>query len=199
MGRPPRHSADDLLDAAVGLFAASGARAVTMSAVARAAGAPSGSVYHRFADRPALLAGMWLRTVQRFHQDYFAILRQDPPVEAAAAATAHVVRWCRANPEQAQVLYAGKRTFGYHEWSPENQTAAKQTDQNLEAAWRGLLRRLRPATGRGTDELLLALIDLPYAAVRRHLEQGKAPPPRTIGLVARAVRTLLTCQGTADV
>jgi AcrR family transcriptional regulator len=197
VGRPPRHREDDLLDAAVRLFATAGARAVTMAAVARAAGAPSGSIYHRFADRPALLAATWLRTVGRFHQDYLPILTQEPPVEAAVAATGHVIRWCRAHPDEAQVLYSGRRALGESDWSAANKAAAEQTDRNLEDAWRALLRRLRPLTGRRTDELLLVLIDLPYGALRRYLEQGEAPPARTIELVARAARTLLTSGGEA--
>ncbi|MBB2934213.1 AcrR family transcriptional regulator [Amycolatopsis bartoniae] len=197
MGRPPRHGEDELLDAAVRLFAEGGARAVTMAAVAREAGAPSGSVYHRFADRSSLLAALWLRTVQRFHSGYLPVLAEEPPIEAAIRSTSYVIRWSRDHLEETQVLYAGKRAFGEAEWSAEHHAAAKETDQNLEHAWRGLLRRLRPATGQRTDELLLVLVDLPYGALRRYLEQGQAPPARTIDLVARAARTLLS-GGEAD-
>ncbi|HVV12844.1 helix-turn-helix domain-containing protein [Amycolatopsis sp.] len=198
MGRPPRHTVDDLLDAAVRLFAEGGVRAVTMSAVAREAGAPSGSVYHRFPDRPALLAALWLRTVERFHAEYLAILENGTAAEAAIASTAHVVRWCRAHPGEAHVLNAGRRAFDDQAWSPEQRVAAKQTDQNLETAWRRLVRELRPMTGQGTDDLLLVLIDLPYAAVRRHLERGELPSSRTVEAVARAARTLLTAEGAID-
>ena len=48
MPRPAIFTLDELLDAAAALLAADGPSAVTMSAVARAAGAPSGSMYHRF-------------------------------------------------------------------------------------------------------------------------------------------------------
>jgi AcrR family transcriptional regulator len=44
MPRPARFTLDELLDAAAALLAADGASAVTMSAVARAADAPSGSM-----------------------------------------------------------------------------------------------------------------------------------------------------------
>ncbi|MCG7527704.1 TetR/AcrR family transcriptional regulator, partial [Streptomyces sp. OfavH-34-F] len=72
MARPPRFSTEQLLDAAVPLAAASGPAGVTMSAVAQATGAPSGSVYHRFPGRDALLAEVWLRTVERFQDGWFA-------------------------------------------------------------------------------------------------------------------------------
>ena len=54
MPRPAIFTLDELLDAAAALLAADGPSAVTMSAVARAAGAPSGSMYHRFPTRAAL-------------------------------------------------------------------------------------------------------------------------------------------------
>lgn len=99
MARPPRFDTDQLLDAAVALAAAGGPAAVTMSAVAQAVGAPSGSVYHRFAGRPALLAEVWLRTVERFQRGYLAVLDGEPdPHRAARAGSRYVVAWSRENP-----------------------------------------------------------------------------------------------------
>ncbi|NEE35160.1 helix-turn-helix transcriptional regulator, partial [Streptomyces sp. SID7982] len=86
MARPPRFDSDQLLDAAVRLAADGGPAAVTMSAVAQAVGAPSGSVYHRFAGRPALLAEVWLRTVERFQEEYTHSLDQEPDPHRAARA-----------------------------------------------------------------------------------------------------------------
>ena len=67
MPRPASFTLDELLDAAAALLAADGPAAVTMSAVARAAGAPSGSMYHRFPTRAALCGELWIRTEERFH------------------------------------------------------------------------------------------------------------------------------------
>ncbi|MBE1574111.1 TetR/AcrR family transcriptional regulator [Amycolatopsis roodepoortensis] len=192
MGRPPRHTADDFLDAAVRIFATEGAAGVTMSAVAREVGAPSGSIYHRFPGRPALLAAVWLRTVTRFQQGYLEALEQEPVTEAAVEAAAQVVRWCRANPAEGKLLYGGASALGVDDWSAEDRARVDAANQRLDAAITKVLRRLRPLTGRNTDELMLALVDLPYAAVRRHLDRGEAPPPRTVDLVARTTRTLLT-------
>ncbi|MFF8264165.1 helix-turn-helix domain-containing protein [Streptomyces virginiae] len=68
MARPPRFDTGQLLDAAVRLAAVGGPASVTMSAVAQAVGAPSGTVYHRFTGRTALLAEVWLCTVERFQE-----------------------------------------------------------------------------------------------------------------------------------
>ncbi|GAB3735923.1 TetR/AcrR family transcriptional regulator [Amycolatopsis oliviviridis] len=192
MGRPPRHTADDFLDAAVRIFAAEGVTGVTMSAVAREVGAPSGSIYHRFPGRPALLAAVWFRTLTRFQQGYLEALEQEPATEAAVEAAAQVVRWCHAYPAEGKLLYSGDRALGVDDWSAEDRARAADANHRLDAAITKVVRRLRPLTGRSTDELMLALVDLPYAAVRRHLDRGQAPPPRTVDLVARTTRTLLS-------
>ncbi|MFE5505475.1 TetR/AcrR family transcriptional regulator [Amycolatopsis japonica] len=192
MGRPPRHTADDFLDAAVRIFATEGAAGVTMSAVAREVGAPSGSIYHRFPGRPALLAAVWLRTLDGFQRGYLEALEQEPAVEAAVEAAAQVVRWCRAHPAEAKLLYGGDRALGVDDWSAEDRARVEAANHRLDTAITKVLRKLRPLTGRSTDELMLALVDLPYAAVRRHLDRGEAPPPRTVDLVTRTTRTLLT-------
>lgn len=194
MGRPRRHSVDDLLDAAAGLFADGGARAVTMSAVAKAAGAPSGSLYHRFGDRPSLLAALWARTVDRFQAGYLQALHTTPPVDGAVAAVAHAVQWCRENPAQAHVLHAGKRAFDAHTWSGDDRTAIANSERELESGLEAACRSLRTATNRSTDELLLVLVDLPYATVRRHLNKGETPPPQTVTTATTAARTLLAPQ-----
>ncbi|WP_181772864.1 TetR/AcrR family transcriptional regulator [Amycolatopsis pittospori] len=191
MGRPPQHTPDDFLDAAIRIFAAKGVAGVTMSAVAREVGAPSGSIYHRFPGRPALLAAVWLRTVTGFQQGYLEALDRDPPVEAAIEAAAQVVRWCRAHPAEGKLLYAGNRALGVDDWPPEDRDRADKANRRLETAIGKAVRELRAITGRSTDELMLALVDLPYAAVRRHLDRGESPPPRTVDLVARTTRTLL--------
>src|SRR5258705_11938151 len=66
MPRPALFTVDELLDAAAALLAADGPAAVTMSAVARAANAPSGSMYHRFPAPAALCGELWIRTAGRF-------------------------------------------------------------------------------------------------------------------------------------
>ncbi|EMD22074.1 TetR/AcrR family transcriptional regulator [Amycolatopsis azurea] len=192
MGRPPRHTADDFLDAAVRIFAAEGVAGVTMSAVAREVGAPSGSIYHRFPGRPALLAAVWFRTLTGFQQGFLEALEREPVTEAAVEAAAQVVRWCRAYPAEGKLLYGGARALGIDDWTSEDRARAEDANRRLDAAIAKVVRRLRPLTGRTTDELMLALVDLPYAAVRRHLDRGEAPPPRTVDLVVKATRTLLT-------
>ncbi|MGP4019431.1 TetR/AcrR family transcriptional regulator [Saccharopolyspora sp. 5N708] len=191
MGRPPRHDADRLLDAAVALVAETGPRGVTMAAVARAAGAPSGSVYHRFPDQAALLSGLWLRTASRFQEGFFAAL-DGPPPEAAVAAARYVVEWCRAHPDEARVLLAGAGAFGAAEWSQEARDRLATGHAQVEQALADLAQQLGRTDERGLSRVVLAVVDLPYAVVRRYLGRGKAVPALEVGTVADAVRDLLS-------
>ncbi|WP_158887723.1 TetR/AcrR family transcriptional regulator [Amycolatopsis anabasis] len=188
MGRPPTHTTDNFLDAAIAIFAEDGVRGVTMTAVARRTGAPSGSIYHRFPDRAALLAAVWLRTVHRFHTGFLEALDHEPALEAAENAAKHTIAWCRKHPQEAAILYTGKRAFSPDDWSPKDIKESNATDKTLQNALQTMAGRLKPAT---QDEVLLALVDLPYAVARRHLANGQPPPPRAVDLVARTARSIL--------
>jgi AcrR family transcriptional regulator len=190
MGRPARHDADRLLDAAVALAAEAGPRGVTMAAVARAAGAPSGSVYHRFPDQAALLSALWLRTVSRFQDGVFAAL-DAPPQEAAVAVARHVVEWCRDRPDEAQVLLAGPGAFGAADWSDDARDRLAAANAQVEKALADLARRLGRTGERERSRVVLAVVDLPYAVVRRYLGRGQPIPALEVGTVAEAVRDLL--------
>ena len=56
MGRPPKFTVDDMLDAAADLLVDGGLPALTATGVARHLRAASGSVYHRFGTRDELAA-----------------------------------------------------------------------------------------------------------------------------------------------
>ncbi|MCI2422573.1 TetR/AcrR family transcriptional regulator [Saccharopolyspora sp. K220] len=190
MGRPPQHDADRLLDAAVALVAETGPRGVTMAAVARAAGAPSGSVYHRFPDQAALLSALWLRTAFRFQEGFFAAL-DGQPQEAAVAAARYVVKWCRAHPDEAKVLLAGAGAFGAAEWAESARDRLAAGNAQVEQALADLAQRLGRTDARGHSRVVLAVVDLPYAVVRRYLVRGDPIPALEVGTVADAVRDLL--------
>jgi len=182
MPRPTLHSSDDLLDAAAGLIAAGGPAGVSMASVAKAAGAPSGSLYHRFPSRGALLGGLWLRTVTRFQAGFVAALAAQDPHAACAAAARHVVRWSRRHPGEAGLLLRGPEDFGPAEWPEETRARVAAARRDLEAA----LKRVEG----DLDRVVLVTVDIPYAVVRRHLRRG--PVPRSAeSLVADAVGALL--------
>lgn len=192
MARPPRFDTGRLLDAAVRLAAAGGPAAVTMSAVAQAVGAPSGSVYHRFAGRSALLAEVWLRTVEDFQAGYLAALDADPDSRRAARAAArHVVAWSRAHPPEATLLLHGAEEFGRAGWSEEHRERGDRGNQRVYGALGALGEALGVTGPQGQDRIALALIDLPLAVVRRHLRAGRELPPHAEDLAEECTATLL--------
>ncbi|WP_410674155.1 hypothetical protein [Amycolatopsis sp. cmx-4-68] len=59
---------------------------------------------------------------------------------------------------------------------------------------RRLVTDLRTATGRETAEILLIVVDLPYAAVRRYLAADREVPATLEDIVERAIRSALTTE-----
>lgn len=60
MVRLARYSADAIVQAAIALTAEGGPSAASMAAIAQKIGAPTGSLYHRFDSRAAILATGWV-------------------------------------------------------------------------------------------------------------------------------------------
>jgi AcrR family transcriptional regulator len=190
MGRPAKHDAEKLLDAAAAIVAAERPAAVTMVAVARRAGVPSGSLYHRFPTRPALMGELWLRTVRRFQVGWLEALRGDEPIAALVAAARHVVAWSRRNRDEAWLLLHGANEFAQADWPAATRRAIEQQQRDAEAA----LRAVATALGGGRDTLdrvILAVVDIPYAVVRRRLRAGDPISRRAEALVEESVRALI--------
>ena len=140
MPRPARYSVDTLLDVAAELLAAEGPSAVTMSAVARAAGAPSGSVYHRFPTRAALCGELWVRTEERFQEALIDALSEDrdDAQQRCVAGALRIVQWCRENSTEAQVLLAGPHELGLGDWPDPIAGRRKRLQRKLRKAMAGL-------------------------------------------------------------
>lgn len=184
MPRPARFTLDELLDAAAALLAADGPSAVTMSAVARAAGAPSGSMYHRFPTRAALCGELWIRTEERFHAGFTAALSMSTdPQEKCVAAARYTVQWCRDNPVEAQVLLTGADALDAADWPDELTGRRKRLHRAL--------RRMLAELAADQDRIRAAVIDIPYALVRRHLIAGQAIPASADAIVEDCVRALI--------
>lgn len=191
MGRQPRFSRDQLLDAALELFAEGGVEAVTMAGVARRAKAPTGSVYHRFDGRPDLLSALWLRTAQRFQQDWTAVLGQPgDPRQVARAAVRHTLHWARDHHIEARILLLHRvEDFLREEVDP----ATRKRADALRAQMRSAMAAFRARLGAGMSErrIRLALLDLPHALLRPDLAVGRPPPASVQRLADEVLDALL--------
>jgi AcrR family transcriptional regulator len=192
MGRPALHDTQTLLDVARTIAADRGPASVTISAVSAASGAPSGSLYHRFDDRAALLGQLWLRTTDRFQSGFLAALDSAPGVEGCVAAAVYVVTWSRDHSAEARLLLRGPDDFAAADWPAATRHRAAADRRALSEALRqraGELEEPNPL-----DRVLLATIDLPLAIVRRHLQAGpRAKLPHDVGtLVEQTARAVLS-------
>lgn len=173
MVRTAKFSEDAFLAAAVGLIAHGGPQAATIAAVARAAGAPSGSIYHRFASRDALVARAWLT----IHADFRAAVL--PPLrrgDAAAAATA-LVEWAAAEPLHAAFLLPHEPEDLIGSAPPEDlRQAVMAAQEALDAAFVAFCRRAGATTQEDIAFWRHVVFDAPIALLRPHLRGGEALP-----------------------
>jgi AcrR family transcriptional regulator len=186
---PVKFTAEQFVDAAVRLIVAGGPSAATASAVARATGAPSGSVYHRFPKHADLLAAAWLSPLRHFHEKFLPLLTSDTdPVTAGIAAARQVVLWSAENKEAASLLARYSRSdFISDACSPGVLAEAEAADQRLHETLAGFLAKF---PGADQQRILLAIVDAPLALVRRGLRSG-GPHADTIELAAEVARQLL--------
>ncbi|WP_037973622.1 TetR/AcrR family transcriptional regulator [Streptomyces sp. NRRL WC-3742] len=192
MGRAPKFTEDQFLDAALQLVAVGGPGAATVAAVAETLGAPVGSVYHRFDSRDLLLAKLWLRTTRRFQVGLLEALANDDPDEAALSAALHVNAWAREHLDEARALLLYRREDLTDRWPAELGDEAATVNAALFDTLRDLAsRRYGSVDPEYVQRVTYAVLDAPYAAGRRHLLAGEAPPPIVDDLVTVTCRCVL--------
>lgn len=189
MAPPRKHATDAILDAARGLVLAEGPRAAGVAAIAKASGAPVGTLYHRFGNRDGVVTAVWLRALERF-QSLAMAATGESTLETAVAMALAAVDFAGLHPEDARLLLTIR---------PEDLVDTDGEGLAAEIASRNgpLVERLRRLAGalygtedrRSMDALQRAVVDLPYAAVRRHVGDV---PEWLAGDLADSVRALLT-------
>jgi AcrR family transcriptional regulator len=193
---PPRkHDTDDILDAARTLVLAEGPRAASVAAISQASGAPVGTLYHRFGNRDGVLAAAWFRALERFQAGALAAdaAHHDEPLEAGVAMAAASLAFAAAHPDDARLLLV-VRQHDLLDDAPEPLRARLDAlNAPLQDAVVRIARALHGrADARAVDRVTRAVVDLPTAAVRRHVRgDGRALPAWLAADVADAARTLL--------
>ncbi|MEV6103265.1 TetR/AcrR family transcriptional regulator [Streptomyces sp. NPDC051940] len=192
MPRPSRYTTGQLLDAALALADTGGPTAVTMTAVAKEAGVPSGSLYHRFPGRADLLAALWLRTLERFHAGYLDVLAGDgTPERIALDASRHLVGWCREHPSEARVLRHGADAFGQDEWPAAAREQLKAANERVMGAIHALAARLGATGAKGRARVVAAIVEVPYGLVQTHLRERETVPAAKADMAEECARALL--------
>jgi AcrR family transcriptional regulator len=182
MVRLAKYTANTFVDGAIGIAAACGIGAVSMSAIAVRAGAPIGSVYHRFDSRSTLLAQAWLTVKADFREQVARHWdEQDTWIPVAA-----LLAWCRSKPVYARFLlqYEDCPDLGAP-LSAELSELLEVEQARLDACFERCLLRRGADGDDAAHTLRFMLIDAPIAIVKPYLAQNK-PIPATLDAILRA-------------
>jgi AcrR family transcriptional regulator len=185
MPRASEYDADQIVTAAGHLIATSGPGAATINAIARAVGAPTGSIYHRFRSRDVLLAQVWLRAATAFQAEFVRRLAGSQPRRAGLAAALYMAQRVREKPREARLLLVHRREdFIDRGWPAGLSRQSQALGRQIDDALRDFSRRL---TGRADAQAVrivtFAVVEAPFAAVRRHVVANEAPPPAVDDLI----------------
>ncbi|AQA20703.1 bacterial regulatory, tetR family protein [Rhodococcus sp. MTM3W5.2] len=190
-------SIDALLDAAREVILERGPRSATVALIAARAGAPTGSIYHRFASVDELLARTWLRAVRRTQQVRPAGF--DPagdPVEVVVELALALYDHCVAEPGDMLLLDRLRREDVLHlNLGDELIAEVGRSDAQAGSLIAELARAVFGRAGRReTDLVVLALVDLPYSFAGRYLQVGARPPKSRRDRLPDAVRAIIAAR-----
>ncbi len=190
MAPPRKHETDVILDATRALVLSAGPRAASVAAIAKASGAPAGTLYHRFGNRDGVVMAAWLRALDRFQQRALAATADTAMGRATAMAVA-AIEFARDLPDDARLLLTirpGDLVDGQSDSALRETLAAMNAPLNERV--RELARQLYGSDDpRALDAVYRAVSDLPYAVVRRHAHDDPLPEwlETDVAAAARAV------------
>ncbi len=173
MGRKAHFKRDEFMDAALRVVVERGPGALTVAALASGMKAPIGSVYHRFPSRDVLLAEMWIRVVESFQQGFLAALACN-----GLLASLHTVNWVREHPNEGRLLLLYRREdLLSGDWPEHLRDQIVNLSRELDSGIRSFVeKRFGSLTKETLRRATFALVDVPLAAVRQHLQEGQPPP-----------------------
>jgi AcrR family transcriptional regulator len=175
MGRKERHGRASILHSARELSAEAGPQKITIASVARHAGAPVGSIYHRYASRDEILAEVWLDLVEEFQGRFLSQLDvEGDATEAGLAAVRFTCSWVRAHPREARLMLLHRRSdFAADRWPETYQQRARALAADADRRLGRYATRLLGRSGKvELRRVQFILVDLPTAALKRDLEAG---------------------------
>jgi AcrR family transcriptional regulator len=176
MVRTARFSAEHFIDAAVALVAEGGPGAATMQAIARRVGAPTGSIYHRFDSRSAILAAAWNVSYGALAKVLVPLLQAGRPREAALA----LLPWAGEDRHRARFLLLHEPVSLFEDAPPPEpfRQEMERLEGEMDQAFRNCIARF--SDGILSEEDLarakFLIFDAPIAILRPHLLTESAIP-----------------------
>ncbi len=180
MVRLAKYTEDGFIDSAIQIAAQCGIGAVSMASIAAKAGAPIGSLYHRFDSRGTVLARAWLKVRADFRTEVTHHWEGGDTWPAVVA----LLQWCRARPAYARFMLHADDAPDFGEL-PAALRAELEADQAaFDAAFERCLQQM-PVGVQEPHVLRFVLIGAPVAIVKPYLNQEQ-PIPSLIDAVLRA-------------
>ncbi|MGW0160332.1 TetR/AcrR family transcriptional regulator [Mycobacterium sp. NPDC003323] len=189
MPRPRVYDLDSVLDTVESLAVRTGPAAVTVRAVASAAGVSNGALYHNFSSRAELLGRAWVRAGTRFLSIQRAAAESASGREAVVAAAYAPVLFAERHPDSARLVLTVRR----------EEILGPGLSDELTAQLHGLDRRLvtlliglaEGMWGRGdaaaVDTITTCVVDLPTAILLNRDRLGDPTARAQLGAAVRAV------------
>ena len=177
MVRLARFSADAFVDAAVSLVADGGPTAATVAAIARKVGAPTGSVYHRFESRAAVIAAAWIAIHASLTTRLRPMLLAGRGLDAALA----LPTWAREDATRARFLLLNEADTLFEDAPPDRlRQEIRQQEEALDSAFRAYLSTGKDSNAAVDPEMTararFLIFDGPIALIRPHLLAGERVP-----------------------
>jgi len=189
MVRGSKFDPDAFVDAALLLLSEGGPTAVTMAAIARRSGAPTGSIYHRFPSRSAVVAAAWLRALTAFAGEIEAMMAAAPNIDSAS-----LVAWSRRHPREARALFLNQPADLFDTAPPQDVSAAiRAQEARIESAFQAWLGATPESDPEAFARLRFAVIDGPIALIQPYLQSG-GPIPDFVDAVARSLGPLVAVE-----
>ena len=179
----------DFLDAALRLVAERGPASVTVGAITARLNAPTGSFYHRFASRDALLAELWFKTVLAFQEGIEAALDAGDGLKAAL----HTPAWVREHMDEGRLLLLYHRDdFVQGAWPQALLDGLAEQRLRGEARIERLARETFGSAGaEERRRFQFVLSEVPVAAVRQHLYRREPPPAIVDDMIRATYRAII--------
>lgn len=159
-----KYTTDDVLSAAAQVIVQSGIEGASVAAIARHLGAPSGSIYHRFASKQHLIGALWVRIASDYRNSLVEALTSEPIKSLPGSIVDHTFDWVEQHPiESALLMRFRTEDFVNGDWPAKVIEAITIANQTLATA----IFEFAATHGIDPLDMTLATIDVPAAAARR--------------------------------
>ena len=193
MVRLAKYSEDTFIDSAIQIAAQCGIGAVSMASIALRAGAPVGSLYHRFDSRGTVLARAWLKVRADFRSAVCPYWECGDTWGAVQA----MLAWCRAKPIYARFLLQSDQAPDFGELAASLHAELEADQGALDAAFEHCLSSLPGGVDHPAHLLRFALIGAPLAIVKPFLSQDQSIPASMDAVLRAAHDAVCTWAGPA--